>query len=47
MFCDHCGGIMMGIAKQGLKCEGRALWHVEHIAGNLLIVLSCSLHWLY
>ena len=26
-FCDHCGRIMMGIAKQGLKCEGGP-WHV-------------------
>ena len=24
-FCDHCGRIMIGIAKQGLKCEGRVM----------------------
>ena len=26
-FCDHCGRIMIGIAKQGLKCEGRVMLH--------------------
>ena len=22
-FCDYCGKIMIGLVKQGLKCEGR------------------------
>ena len=22
-FCDHCGVVMFGILKQGLKCEGK------------------------
>jgi len=35
-FCEHCGTLLWGLARQGLKCDGESLMHVarpEHGSG--------------
>ena len=29
IWCDHCGAIMFGLRKQGLKCEGESICYIK------------------